>query len=192
MIIGNPQQKVFYFKRFAGMTSVTASADGTDTFQNYQFRLADVPGFTEFTTLFDFYKIKAIKIKFLPQFTQYSASLLAANTLPGSMRIFSILDYNSISSPTIDAMRQYQNCKITQYTRGHTRYFKPRLNLDTEGSGEAQFGKQPWINTDQSAVQYLGLRVAVDTNLYPAASIASGDILLRAEATFYLAFKSPR
>lgn len=193
LLIGNPKQKVFYFKRFVGgLASFVAGADFADSFANYTFRLADVPGFTEFTTLFDFYKIKAVKLVFLPQFSEYSGSLMASTTFPPALRLFSIIDYNNISSPALDAMRQYSNCKITQYIKGHRRYFKPKVNFDIDGGGEGQYGKNPWINTDQSAIQYLGFRIGCDTNLYNSISIASGDVLCRVEATYYMAFKSPR
>ena len=66
LILGNPKQKVYYFKRHVELSAVVAAADGVDTFQNYQFSMADLDNFNDFTNLFDYYKINAVKIRFMP------------------------------------------------------------------------------------------------------------------------------
>ena len=58
---GPPRQPVHYFKRNTYAINAVTSSATTDTFQSVSFQLADVPNFTEFTSLYDQYQIQSIK-----------------------------------------------------------------------------------------------------------------------------------
>lgn len=197
--LGNKNQKVFYYKRNCSLPPLVAGADGNDSFINYTFSLDDIASETDFTNLYDAYKIKAVKLRFLPYYTQ--SVLNSANptfstfSSVSNLRIYSAVDYNTASTPTsIDSIREYSNCKVTSYTRGHSRYFKPLPQLVASNNPFYQFPRAfaPWMNSTTSSTAYLSLRVGIDTSLFPAASIAPGDVLLRVEAVYYISCKSPK
>lgn len=199
ILIGNPRQKVYYYKRFANLPPVVAAVDGSDTLVGYNFNLTEVPGYTEFTALYDAYKICGLKLRFLPYYSQSTDQggndPFAPFSSSNNLRIFTCLDYNDSSAPvSINAIREYQNCKVTSYNKGHKRYFRPIVNLESTGNTTIQVfsGKNPWISTGTPALQHYALKLGIDTSLLVNTAITPGDVLLRVEATFYIGFKQPR
>lgn len=174
-------QRVYRFKRFTGTFGSLAISNIADTLTGYNFSLSDLPNSSEFTNLFDMYKINAIKISFVPQVTE-NISSGSLNNPYASSRFFSCIDYNDSAAPTnIDAIRQYANCKYTPIHKVHTRYiYKPKI-LDTTG-----FTISPWISTASSSINYFGLKVGVEA-MY---STTTTSMVYSVEAKFYMSFKN--
>lgn len=192
--LGNPHQKVFYYKRTQALAPIQAPATSIDVTASYVFTLAQVPAYTDFTAMYDFYKINAVKVRFLPYYNSVNALATNADSSAYSswnnLRIFSAIDYNATNtfSSTTD-LRLYQNCKITQYTRGHVRYFRPMVAMDSDYQIFTR--KNPWIASSSPSIQHHSLLIGVDTSFLDSTQFSSGDILLRMEVTYYLSFKSP-
>lgn len=200
--LGNPKQMVYYFKRFCELPSIVAVADGADVLDSLTFTLVDLPAPTDFTNLFDWYKINYVVIKFLPYFnmvnTAGSSTVLATTSSVHNMRIFTCIDYNDDTAPSsINSIREYKNCKVTKYTSGHTRKFRPRPTVvSDDATPDIQYPTRgnPWISTDSTGddcVHY-GLKIGIDTSLLPAAQIALGDVLLRIECQYYISCKGAK
>lgn len=172
-------QKIYLFKRFCDYGEVTIS-NTLPTFGAINFSLNDLPNNTEFTSLYDMYKINCVKLQFLPQQTQ-SISIGTINNPNASARFFSVIDYNDGTAPTsIDELRQYQSCKMTPILRPHKRVvFKPKI-LDTNG-----FSISPWMSTSTPAANYFGLKYAVE----PMDSTSTLSMTYTVEAKLYMSFK---
>lgn len=170
---------LYYFKRHVDLGDLTI-ANSINTYSSFRFQFRDMPNATEFTSLFDQYKITGVKITFLPQQTQ-SVSIGTINNPNASSRFFSAIDYNDNNPPTsIDELREYQTCQYTPILKTHTRYIpKPKI-LDTNG-----FAISPWMSTDSANVNYFGLKVAVE----PMDSTSTLSMMYTVEATYYLVFK---
>jgi len=196
--LGNKNQRVFYYKRFVSLSSFLAGADGADKIQTYTFKLDDMASVTDFTNLYDAYKINAVKVTCLPAFTATnfeqlsgSSSIFTSGITPANMRIYSCMDYNGSAPTTIAGIREYANCKVTQYTKGHRRYLKPRVNIDANADSlAAQFGRKPWLNARSDDLVHYGLTIGIDTSTLPATAIAASDVLLKIEAVYYVSFKA--
>lgn len=191
--VGNPRQKVYYYKRFCVRLAVLAGNVGNDTFASYLFTLDQLPGYTEFTSMYDAYKFCAAKIRFLPSFNQQIADSTTTTTgwsTFANLRIFSVIDYNDATTPvSINDLRQYSNCKMSPYTKGHRRYFKPRY---LEDNAVTLFtGKNPWLSTTRPDIGHYGIKLGIDTSLIETGLLVPADVLLRVECTYYVAFKSP-
>lgn len=199
--LGYPKQNVYYFSRHCELTNIIAPADGADTLDSLTFSLVDLPAPTDFTNLFDWYKINYVVIKFLPYFNTVNAPgssiTFTTTSSANNMRIFTAIDYNDDTVPAnINAIREYKNCKVTRYTQGQTRKFKPRPTLvSDDATPDVQYPiGNPWISTDTTGddVAHFGLKLGIDTSLLPAAQIAPNDVLLKIECIYYIACKSPR
>lgn len=198
--IGNVHQKVYFYKRHSNDDAFVAGADGADSFYSTVYTLNAVPGYTEFTALYDFYKINKVVVKVLPFFSQVnsvgtSTGTFAAFSSASNLRIFSAVDYNDSTAPTtVDQLREYQNCKVTQYIKGHTRSFIPRVSLEGPSGANCVYPQlgNPWVATAASNIEFNALKMAIDTSLLPAAYIAPGDVLARVEVTYYISFKNPK
>jgi len=175
-------QRIYRFTRFVDFGEFTI-ANNVNTYSAYNFSLSDLPSSAEFTSLFDQYKINAVKIAFLPQ-QNMSISIGSINNPNASSRFFSCIDYNDSSAPTsIDEVRQYQNCKYTSVLSRHSRYiYKPKI-VDASG-----FTISPWLATSTPGANYFGLKVAVE----PMDSTTTLSMIYTVEVKYYMSFKNVR
>lgn len=169
---------------------------------SYMGLLSDMPSYTEFTTLFDRYKICGIKIKFTP-FNTSSATVSTTGPLVGGAGAIwhSVIDYDDATLPTasdagIDAIRQYPSYKMKQVLNSTGapmhRYFKPRLAAAVYSGAFTSYAnmRNVWIDAASPSVQYYGLKAIVEAQ-QPTTATAT-YMLVKAEATIYFAVKDPR
>lgn len=181
-------KNVHYFKRHCDFGTITKASGTASYFKGYNFSLSDLPGYTEFTSLFDFYKICAIKFVVIPcintaniQMDTPTVNQASANL--GFMRILSVIDYNDSSNPTnFNELREYATCRVTPFLKGHRRYFKPA----TKSSDDYMF-RNRWISTDSTAEDYYGLKLAIDFN---NTNFATSTEVAKIECVFYLKCKA--
>lgn len=192
-------QPVHYFKRFVDRGTV--AADITDPFLNYtilgyRFSLTDVPGYTEFTTMYDFYKIVAVKIMWIPisnvsQILEDNVSYQPTPNTFNYYRTFSAIDYNDniVSGLSLNELRQYSNCKVTKGNSIHKRYFYPKIStvIGEDITTSAQAGQgSPWISISNPNIDYYGVKFGFEQT--------AGELVsrFRVEARYYLKFKGKR
>lgn len=188
MIRGRVRQPVHYFTRFQDGGTIVAATSTTTTFATFFLRLQDIPGYTEFQAMYDFYKINAVQVRFIPLFNSSDGSF---NVNEYSTRIATVIDYNDDGTPTsMNDLRQRENCKISPYNKIHKRFFhpKPIVAIDEDaGSGTntgfGQTQKTPWVSCASDAVQWHGLKMGIQ---HPSASTYSLYVI---EYKVYLAFK---
>lgn len=135
----------------------------------FEFRLGDLPNYTEFTALFDQYRIDKIVFKIIPmcnvnQLTINSTGALSNN--PGI--IGTVIDYDDAGSPTsLGYMEQYQNFRYQPVVSSRTmmRAFKPRIAVAAYGQGlftSYMNKKATWIDCNSPAVPHYGLKIYLD------------------------------
>lgn len=170
----------YFFTRYADFSTIVCN-NITDTLGSINFSLNDVPSYTEFTALYDMYKINAVKIIFLPQMTS-NISVSSVNNPYANTRFFSCLDFNDSTAPTsIDDVRQYQNAKFTPILKRHKRYLRPKI-LDSTGYNPVN----PWISTASPSVIYYGLKYAIENTNATVGTTFEYSV----EVKFYLSFKN--
>lgn len=180
-------------------TPATANSFSFGAF-SYYVRLQDLPNYTEFTSLYDQYKIAGVKFRIIP-FAVSPATGAAASSVASqpSCMFHMVTDLDDASKPTasevgISALRQYTNYKSVNpflYQRkGITRYFKPRVataayNGAFTGYKSESFG---WVDCDNPGIQGYGLKGVVETISGGAANL----LWFKVEAKVYLVFRHPR
>lgn len=172
--------KVFLFKRFCSLGTVAADS-ALDQFFPFSFELNNVPGFTEFTQLYDFYKINGIKISFIP--TQTVSNSLSTVNSAQNTRFFSVIDYNDDATvSSLNDLRQYKTCKWTSAFKTHTRYIhKPKHSI------ASYVQSRQWCSTSVPNTEWYGLKVGIEA----MGSTVSTSMNYRVEAKYYLSFKNP-
>lgn len=173
-------QRLYLFKRFVRLNEITVDNINA-SYGAINFSLNDVPNYTEFTALYDMYKINCVKITFLPQMTQ-SVSIGSVNNPIANARVFTAIDYNDGGQPTsIDELREYQSAKYTTVLRPHKRViFKPKI-LDT-----SSYSLSPWMSTAAPTTNYYGLKYAIE----PMASSTTTSMAFQVECKYYMSFKN--
>jgi len=183
--IGKAARKPHFFKRTFEGTPITLDP-ANPVAGALTFNLGQLPDSTEFTDLFNEYKINLIKIKIMPQFNSVNALTTDQISIG---RIYSCVDPRDATAPgSLDDVLQYQNMKHSPIWRGHTRLIKPSVPMiaDTPASTLGTFPRySPWIVTNNATVPHYALKFWVDEcpNLE-----ANTD--LKVLATFYFACKN--
>jgi len=189
--LGNPNQKVYYFKRFTTLGTIVVTTASSNAYGASVFSLDQLPGYTEFTNLFDFYKIKAIKLSFIPTsnvtMQTGNSSTTVANTIYNN-RIFTVIDYNDAGIPSsVNELREYSNCKWSPNNKIHKRYIVPNPLADATDDSTISLQNKPWVPSTNYAMDYYAIKWAIENN-----SAGVGIELYKMEAKFYIACKSPK
>jgi len=172
--------KIFSFKRKFEASGVVVTT-GNALSQVYSLSLGNVPTVSDFTNLFDMYRITGAKIILTPS-TDSNDSLTV-----GNVNLFSVIDYNDLSTITVAQAEQYQNCKRTISTRTHSRYFKPKIALtqsDVSATSFVASYRAPWISTSNTNVAHGFMKFISDIN--PNAS----NLVFKVDVIMYMQFKN--
>lgn len=175
------QSKVHNFKRtyiVEGIQLTTANYK-----QGYVFKLSDLSNYTEFTNLFDQYRINAVKFQIVPGFNGTDAI-----TQTSLLSIHSAIDHNDVTDPVnVSDLMQYDTYRRTRATRGHKRYFKTNLltPISDSGGDTTTWGK--WVSTENPGAEYYGLKLFIDRPYFVNESNA---INFEVYATLYFQCKS--
>lgn len=171
-------QRLYFFKRNVDLPPVVLGTAAETAFAQ-AFRLGDLPGSSEFTALYDSYKINAVKLRFFPSMTE-SISTSTMNAPQGETRIITVIDRNDATPLNFDGLRQYQNAKVVRINKQFSRFiYKPQI-LDTSG-----YSVSPWMSTAFPSIFWYGLKFAAE-----ATGQATGTYRYHIEATYYLSFKT--
>jgi len=181
--VGRPlsNNRIHLVKRHVDFFSVPL-VGATSTAQGFNFSLNDVPNSTDFTNLYDQYKICAVHMKFYPSQTQ-TMSLNAAESARADARFLSAIDLNDSTAPlTADEVRQYETCQVTGILEQHERFIKNPMYQNASGQNT-----NDWVATSAPALNWNGLKVYIEPN---NATGLNNTLIYHVEAIFYLCFKN--
>lgn len=185
---GRLQSTVYRYKRTVFVERGINSDPLANQFYGIGFSLSAVTSHTEFTALYDQYKIEKVRYTLMPRQTVTTG--VGAGQV-ASAPVFSVIDYDDANTPTsIAQLMQYQNLKTTKGMNNHTRVLKPGVQLQTQNvGGAASFGKtlkSPWLDCADDTVQHNAIKLALQA---PTGGVSiSYDIKIE----YFLAFKNVR
>lgn len=155
------------------------SSGTSASFAGYSVNLSQLPNYTEFTTLFDQYRINKVVVKFVPSFTQ---DTIGSTEITPNLQ--SVIDYNDVTTPTATSeLLQYQSYRRTRGNQTHTRVFTPSTLVDISDTASSPKWKQ-WLSTANATLPHFGLKVALD------ATVVAGSAYYLPYFTVYLSCRS--
>jgi len=161
-----------------------------------EFKLNDISTYTEFTNLYDQYKIRKVVIKMTPMIsTLVAPTSTTTPTAAGNPGIIgTVYDQDDAGSlANIDAFMQYPSWKSQPVIRSRPiiRTVYPKTRSEVFGAGgitaPAGVGKTGWMDCAYPNVPHFGLKVFIDPYYYQE----QGQIW-QLESRYYLAFKGVR
>ena len=153
----------------------------TPTYAAFTFRLVNVFNSTEFTALFDQYKINAVQLMFFPQQTAVTRVNFPGETAYNG-RILTAIDYNDSTPPTqLDELREYENVEVHSAVENFSVYIDKPKYVDNTGALRTGY-----IGTSSPSTIHYGLKTAVEI-LNPG---SAGTYTYRLEAVYYMSFKA--
>lgn len=152
---------IHYFKRtFKTVVALTDQSfyalptDGTPSYN--EFKLNQLPNYTDFTNLYDTYKICGIATKYI--FDKNSSANDNTGDIP---RLITVNDYNDTTAPANEsAMLEYASFKSTRLDKVVKRYIRPTQNI-TESVATAETFKSRWNPTANVGISHMGLKQAI-------------------------------
>lgn len=134
--------------------------------QAAMYTLNGLPNFTDFTSLFDQYRITGIKEKFIFDRTEATVGTAGTNTImPIMTHVIDIDDAAPFASEA--SYLQYETCKQNRLDRPVTRFFRPRCAqavYQTGGvfTGYGEGARKLWIDAASTTVEYYGFKYMID------------------------------
>lgn len=175
-----------FFKRQVQLTSIYASPLG-DTFGSYVFKLSDVPGYTEFTALYDMFRINKVLLNIEPTWNATDAN--STSTLTYAPDVHSVIDYNdSANAGSLNELREYSTYKRTRQGRCHKRIITPAIQTQayetlTTSAYTPKF--RQWLSTDDATSPHYCIKYALDKT-----ATGQTNFTFRVYATYYLEMKA--
>ncbi len=149
------RNKVYTFVRSYPNFVLSAPASAPDYLNAMNFTLSALPSSTEFTALFDQYRIVQVTVRFLP----------LAGVGSGSSPLITAIDYDDSSTPVaVTDLLQYDSHVMTQPGVTLERTFTPRVSTAVYSGTFTSFASAPnslWIDVASPNTQYYGLKLAV-------------------------------
>lgn len=147
------------------------------------FALSDLPNSTDFTNLFDFYRICGVKLNFIFQANSNDTGATGALSLPVLHYIMDLDD--SIGFANENQALEKEGIKTRRIDKPFTYYMKPRVSNEIYNNGittaYALGNKKQWIDCNSSGVAHFGLKAWI--------SSGANTGQLKIYATYYLQFK---
>lgn len=142
----------------------------------FNFSLSDLPSSSEFTSLFQLYRLDEINIKFRPEYTELTDAALVSNAVNvGFNSAVSVI--GSTPSSVTDVL-QNSNCSTTSITQEHNVRFRPALLMD---------GTSPcycFVSTASPSSNWYGLQFGI-----PATGVA---MTFRATVVYRVSLRGPQ
>lgn len=181
---GPRKPNVYHFKRKVFLQDYNIVST-TQQLGAIQFALVDLPGYTDFTNLYDMYRFNKVVWKLIPKVSE--AALTSGATLANAnlQQIHSVIDYDDAVAPTgINQLVQYQSHKMSRGHQVHTRVVVPKSQGTVSGSSAAPKAKQ-WLDCDQISIPHRGIKYVI-----PAPAQPNTTLYYDLEMTYYMSFKS--
>lgn len=192
--IGGYRKKKVYDRNFVSKRLGTAkfgsetitlipnpSASPGNISMQLDFSLAQVEEYMDYVNLYDQYKIRGVKVTFIPM-----ANITDSTASQYASLIYTAYDFTGDTTPTLSEIRQNQYVKWSPYTKIHKRFFHPRPVVS---DGAQKVGAQDWYPTEVNPkVIYRSLLV----NFPNVPTVPTGDPIYRVEVKYYLSFRMTR
>lgn len=178
----------YHFKRTTHIAdTIVTPAGGYGQF--FTFQLTDLPNYTEFSALFDQFRINAVVIKFVPTWT--SNDINPQSTALYMPNFHSALDFDGPSSaPTSETdLLQYQSYKMTRGHHVHQRKIIPCVNVTAYESAlnTAYMPKRKqFLDMVDVATQHFGMKIWID------APNLTSNLAYKTYVTYYFTTRSVR
>ena len=153
------QNAIHAFVRTSNRGLIT-SGTAADFNTAYSFQLNDLPGYTEFTGLFDQYCIAKVEIRFIPIQT-------VANPTASESLLYTVIDYDDTTLITAVDCQQYGDCKITRVTDEQKRTFTPHVAAAFYGGSLFNaYGNMAaqWVDCTSPAVPHYGIKAVISAD----------------------------
>lgn len=162
---------------------------GRYNFGHFRFKLNDLPGNTDFTNLYERYKITGVKLKFIPVTATDTPLANGTNYLsPLAVAINRGAIIVAADDRTFDQLLENQDVRIFSTMKPFSMYIPyPKFYSPADGITTAQTGGG-WLNSKSPAVHHFGLNYAWQNTTATEANQCAFRII----ATYFVKCANPQ
>jgi hypothetical protein len=180
------QETVYKIKRVVDGSGSLTQTTLTPLLGALSFKLNLLDNYTEFTALFDMYKIDYIEVKFIPQFNMQTITTNSTIT----PNLYTVLDYDDATAPaSISELRQFSTFREDRFDYVVTRAIQPRMAVAAySGAFTSYANTRSWVDCNSPGIEWYGVK-------YGASAGASGQTNLQTWSyvvSYYISFKHVR
>lgn len=176
-----------HFKRMADSGTITGLATYTPFLAGYQFTFDSIPGYTEFTNLYDQYRINFIVQKWHLRIDP-GAQVAASATYP---KLYWVVDNDdSTAAANINELRQHSRCRmaVMNPNKPVVVKFRPNILMQAYESATTTAYVPKWkqfVDCADSSTPHYGLKIAID-------DLSNTNYKVTVETYFYFTMKDVR
>lgn len=181
---GSYSSRIHSFKRVTESTTLNGGTTGV-----LEFRLNELPNNSEFTNLFDRYRIRGVSVRIVPNISSYDGNPAASAV--SRANVHTAVDLNDSTAPAnVQELMQYDTYKMTTGDRIHQRYFKPRVSNEifrtAISTNYAMGSGNQWLDctVNGADLPHFALKWVIDS--------AGVNYTYRVYKTFYLEFQGTK
>jgi len=141
------------------LLGTVSSAAAATTYAAYSFALSDVPNYTEFTNLFDEYRISKVILTFVPQ-----CMTTTSNPIYTTSWLIYVVDKDDASTPTsYTSLQEYPKHKVLSANRRFYVSFRPRFSTEVYASpATTGYGSRTgWLDCSNAGIPHYGFKLAM-------------------------------
>ncbi len=149
------------------------------------FALNGIGGSATFATLFDLYRLDAVRVTVRPN---NNAIGMADPTTTALVPMYWVIDYNNASALTTAAgALEYDNCMVLSPGEAGERLFKPHYNLVVQSASGTDYVNTSgdWLNTSSDDIIHYGCKFWIPQAVATQTFLQSWTV----EVQYYLTFR---
>lgn len=200
-----PQGKLYKFKRTCQLLPYYFDGSNWTQYSNnvisnavsapsttgiLKFRLADLPNPTDFTQLYEQFKITGVKIRFIPYIGTEASSTTGTLTETMAMAIDRGANDQVVAAPSFNSLLENQDVKLRNSQRPFALWIgTPTFHQPADGLAQGAY-KSGWLDSDiigSRDVDYHGVKWAFQTSRTDIQSVS-----YRMYATYYISCRNPQ
>lgn len=176
-----PKPAIHQFTRIIGANNIVQAP--TDVGRGISFTLADLPGSTEFTALFDQYRLDWVEYMFVLK------SPLGAGGVAAPL-IYFVEDHDDDAPPSFNAVLEAQSVQVVNFSADRTMIkFRVRPNIVREvyrgvTPGYERAPPGTWLDCANATVPHYGVKYWVANYNSTSTSSTVIDVILRYHVSF--------
>lgn len=157
----------------------------------YKFRLQDLPGYSDFTNLYENFRITGVRLRFMPFAGTESTYPASTGTVisPLALCIDRGCNDNIASNPSFTSLLENQDCKIRTGQMPFSMYIAyPKAHSPADGLSQTVL-TSPWLDSEVNGegVDHHGVKFCFQQN-----TTADRAVYFRVYATYYIKCRAPQ
>lgn len=133
-----------------------SSSTTAEVIQNISFELTDLGNYSDYTNLFDQYRIKRATIMVMPRISETITADVLSNPV-----MYSVPDFDGSALTTLSSMLEYESCRIHDARKPFLMVIDQPRFLVTAGTTDAGKLDTGWLDLSSPGIPHYGVAIGL-------------------------------